>query len=78
MTALPLATDLGLTIDSHCSRKDAECVADAIRSYDGPGNILVTWRHKNVPDIQRMLGSEDPLEYPSDRYVQSLVLWTCA
>lgn len=67
MTVLPLAQDLGLTIDSHCSRSNAGCVADEIRSYDGPGNILVAWRHKNIPEIQEMLGSEDPLEYPSGR-----------
>lgn len=74
MTVLPLAEDLNLTLDSHCSRKDAECVADTIRSYEGPGNILVAWRHKNIPDIQKMLGSGDPLEFPSDRYVQCLFI----
>lgn len=67
MTVLPLAQDLGITVDSHCSRKDPECVVDTIRSYDGPGNILVAWRHSNMEEIQEMLGSEDPLEYPKDR-----------
>lgn len=66
-TVRPLATDLGLKVDTHCSRNKAECVADSIRDYSGPGNILIAWRHKNIPDIQVFLGSEDPLEYPDDR-----------
>lgn len=71
MTVLPLAQDLGLTVDDHCSRSDAECVADTIRSYNGPGNILIAWRHKNIPEIQKFLGSEHPLKYPVHRYVHS-------
>jgi hypothetical protein len=67
MTVLPLANDLGLEIDAHCSRKDTQCVADTIRSYEGPGNILIAWRHKNVGELQEHLGSPDPLQYPEDR-----------
>ncbi len=67
MTVLPLANDLGLDIDTHCSRKDTQCVADSIWSYDGPGNILIAWRHKNMGTIQENLGSRDPLDYPEDR-----------
>lgn len=63
----PLAEDLGLDVDTHCSRKKPQCVADAIRSYDGPGNILIAWRHKNMAEIQEALGSSDPLEYPDER-----------
>lgn len=67
MTVLPLAHDLGLQIDDHCTRKDSECVADAIRSYDGPGNILISWRHSNMDEIQELLGSESPVDYPINR-----------
>ncbi|KAJ5157396.1 uncharacterized protein N7482_008496 [Penicillium canariense] len=73
MTVLPVANDLGLEIDTHCSRKDTKCVADAIRSYDGPGNILIAWRHKNMGAIQEHLGSSDPVEYPEDRFD---LIWT--
>ncbi|CAI7569599.1 unnamed protein product [Penicillium manginii] len=66
-TVRPLAKDLGLKIDTHCSRKSGACVADAIWSYDGPGNILISWRHGTLSDIQWFLGSEYPLEYPYDR-----------
>ncbi|OOQ82382.1 phosphoglycerate mutase family protein [Penicillium brasilianum] len=73
MTVLPLANDLGLEVDAHCSRKDTQCVADTIQSYDGPGNILISWRHKNMGQIQEHLGSHDPLEYPEDRFD---LIWT--
>jgi hypothetical protein len=67
MTVLPLAGDLGLEIDDRCHRKEPECVADAIRAYDGPGNILISWRRSNMEVIQEVLGIEDPVEYPIDR-----------
>ncbi|KAJ5973788.1 hypothetical protein N7481_010998 [Penicillium waksmanii] len=72
-TVRPLAKDLGLRVDTHCSRKSGACVADAIRDYDGPGNILISWRHGTISDIQWFLGSEYPLEYPYDRYD---LIWT--
>lgn len=40
-TVEPLAEDLGLTVDTSCSRDDEDCVADVIKAYDGEGNILV-------------------------------------
>ncbi|KAJ5218963.1 uncharacterized protein N7498_001062 [Penicillium cinerascens] len=73
MTVLPLAHDLGLQIDDHCTRKDPECVADAIRSYDGTGNILISWRHSNMDEIQELLGSENPVDYPINRFD---LIWT--
>ncbi|KAJ5611684.1 hypothetical protein N7528_008789 [Penicillium herquei] len=72
-TVQPLAADLGLDVDLHCKRKDTTCVADAIRSYDGPGNILISWRHKNIGEIQEALGSHEPVEYPNDRFD---LIWT--
>ncbi|KAJ5185112.1 Surfeit locus 6 [Penicillium cf. griseofulvum] len=66
-TVLPLANDLHLTVDTHCKRKQVKCVAKAIRSYDGPGNILIAWRHKNMGGIEEELGALDPIEYPNER-----------
>ncbi|KAJ5294779.1 hypothetical protein N7508_009600 [Penicillium antarcticum] len=67
LTVLPLATDLGLTVDTHCKRTRVECVAKTVRSYDGPGNILIAWRHTNMGGIEKALGASDPIEYPDDR-----------
>ncbi|KAJ5224914.1 uncharacterized protein N7469_008417 [Penicillium citrinum] len=72
-TVHPLAEDLGLEIDTHCSRKKAKCVAKTIRKYDGPGNILVSWRHGTFTDIEKYLGVKDVLEYPDDRFD---LIWT--
>ena len=66
-TVVPLAHDLEIEIDDHCTRKDPECVADAIRSYDGPGNLLISWRHSNLHTIQELLGFEYLVDYPEDR-----------
>lgn len=66
-TVLPLAWDLGLIVDTSCKRNDVSCVVHTVRSYDGPGNILIAWRHKRMRDILEMLGMTDPPKYPSDR-----------
>ena len=42
-------------------------MARAIRSYDGPGNILIAWRHKNMGEIEEELGALDPIKYPKER-----------
>ncbi|CAG8044876.1 unnamed protein product [Penicillium nalgiovense] len=72
-TVLPLAKDLGLTVDTHCKRKKVKCVAKTIRSYDGPGNILIAWRHSNMGGIETELGALEPIEYPDGRFD---LIWT--
>jgi hypothetical protein len=44
-TVVPLAADLGLTVDTSCQRDDQDCVADVVDNYSGPGNILICWEH---------------------------------
>ncbi|EKV07678.1 60S ribosome biogenesis protein Rrp14, putative [Penicillium digitatum PHI26] len=72
-TVLPLAKDLGLTVDTHCRRNKVKCVARAIRSYGGPGNILIAWRHSTMGGIEEELGSLEPIEYPDERFD---LIWT--
>lgn len=47
-TVLPLANDLGLTVDVSCDRDDSECVADAVHDYEGDGNILIRYEHSST------------------------------
>lgn len=42
-TVLPLANDLGLTVDVSCDRDDSECVSDVVHDYKGDGNILIRY-----------------------------------
>lgn len=45
-TVQPLATDLGLTVDTSCDRDDSACVAAAVKAYEGNGpaeNTLICW-----------------------------------
>ncbi|KAE8352464.1 hypothetical protein BDV28DRAFT_135134 [Aspergillus coremiiformis] len=72
-TVLPLATDLGLTIDTSCKRNHVHCVADKIADYDGPGNILIAWRHGKMKKLVRALGYDDPPRYPDNRFD---LVWT--
>ncbi|KAH8202254.1 hypothetical protein TruAng_003531 [Truncatella angustata] len=72
-TVLPLATDLGLTVDVSCDRDDEDCVADAVRDYSGSGNILICWEHKQLNNLAEALGAGDVDKYPDDSYD---LVWT--
>ncbi|KAE8143570.1 hypothetical protein BDV38DRAFT_231666 [Aspergillus pseudotamarii] len=72
-TVLPLAEDLGLTVDTSCDRDDPKCVKKAIENYKGDGNILICWQHEALTDIVKKLGADDAPEYPSDRFD---LIWT--
>jgi hypothetical protein len=66
-TVLPLAIDLGLPVDLSCKRNQVRCVAKLVRNFQGPGNILISWRHGRMKEIVEELGSEHVPEYPVDR-----------
>jgi hypothetical protein len=68
-TVQPLATDLGLTVDTSCDRDDPDCVKDVVDGYSGSGNILICWEHDALTDIVKELGDKDAPDYPDDRYV---------
>jgi hypothetical protein len=70
---VPLAEDLGLTVDTSCQRDDQDCVADVVDAYDGPGNILICWEHDALHDIVKALGDKDAPDYDSDDYDK---IWT--
>lgn len=66
-TVLPLAEELGLTVDTSCSKKDTKCVKDLVKDYTGSGNILICWEHKELTKIAEKLGDDDAPTYPDDR-----------
>jgi len=70
-TALPLANDLGLEVDVQCGKQmgdfELQCVADASRSYEGPGNVLLVWRHKSMATIAELLGVKEHIKCPKNR-----------
>ncbi|KAJ5525046.1 hypothetical protein N7494_011696 [Penicillium frequentans] len=76
-TALPLANDLGLEVDVQCGKRmgdlELQCVADASRSYDGPGNVLLVWRHKSMSTIAELLGVREHIKCPKNSYD---LIWT--
>lgn len=59
LQVLPLATDLGLTVDTSCHRSDEKCVKDAVAAYAATKNsksVLICWRHGKLADIAAELG----------------------
>lgn len=66
-TILPLAIDLGLAVDLSCKRNQVKCVANLVDKFQGPGNILISWRHGKMKEIVEELGSDHVPEYPEDR-----------
>ncbi|KAJ5618617.1 phosphoglycerate mutase family protein [Penicillium herquei] len=67
-TVEPLAEELGLTVDTSCSKTDYSCVADVVDNYSGSGNILICWEHKGLSEIVEELGDDDAPTYPDDDY----------
>ncbi|KFY45942.1 hypothetical protein V494_00699 [Pseudogymnoascus sp. VKM F-4513 (FW-928)] len=72
-TVQPLATDLGLSVDTSCDRDDQKCVADAVDNYSGSGNVLIAWEHDALTDIVDELGNKDAPKYPDDSFN---LIWT--
>ncbi|KAK7223425.1 hypothetical protein V2G26_011428 [Clonostachys chloroleuca] len=72
-TVAPVASDLGLEVDTSCDRDDSKCVKNLIKNYAGDGNILLCWQHGQMNNILEALGAEDIENYPEDRYD---VIWT--
>ncbi|RDL31194.1 uncharacterized protein BP5553_09983 [Venustampulla echinocandica] len=69
LTVQPVATDLGLTVDTSCDKDDAKCVAKLVSAYNAKGaskNILICWEHHNLSDIVEALGANNPPTYPDD------------
>ncbi|KAI0161219.1 putative phosphoglycerate mutase family protein [Xylariaceae sp. FL1272] len=73
LTVEPLAGDLGLTVDTSCDRDDEKCVKDAVKDYDGEGNVLICWEHKQLNNLAEELGADDVDGYPDDSYD---LIWT--
>ncbi|KAF4633747.1 hypothetical protein G7Y89_g4369 [Cudoniella acicularis] len=76
LTVQPVATDLGLTVDTSCDRDDAGCVATLIASLDASKlkkNILICWEHKALSDIVAAMGSANPPTYPDTSFN---LIWT--
>lgn len=78
MTVQPLASDLGLTVDTSCDRDDSDCVAAAVASYGSSGagqNVLICWEHGQLTDIVHALGAKkkNSPEYPDASFD---IIWT--
>lgn len=76
-TVTPLAASLGLKMNSSIDRDDAESVAAAAKSFEGPGNVLICWEHGQLASIAEAIGITQygdssgwsgPVTYPGNRF----------
>ncbi|OBT84421.1 hypothetical protein VE02_07136 [Pseudogymnoascus sp. 03VT05] len=72
-TVQPLATDLGITVDTSCDRDDQKWVTKVVNNYTGSGNILICWEHDALTDIVDALGDSNAPSYPSASFN---LIWT--
>jgi hypothetical protein len=72
LTVLPLADSLGLKVEDNSfdirfKRDKSEKVAEAVRNFQGPGNILICWEHKALTDLATAIGVKNALEYDGEQ-----------
>jgi len=70
-TSLPLASRLGLNVDTTCGRNKVKCVGRKAEDWArmGKGNVLVIWRHGRIAKIAEYLGvQENDVVCPDDTY----------
>jgi len=75
-TVSPLATDLGIIVDTSCDRNDPKCVKHVVKAYaatSGSKNVLICWEHGELTDIASKLGIQNPPDYPDDSFN---LIWT--
>ena len=61
LTVKPLADSLGLEVDKRFKNKPEKYpeVAEAVKAFQGPGNILICWEHHALTDVSRARPRKD-------------------
>ena len=73
-TVLPLATELGIPLDTRFGKGDEEELVEHVIAQPGP--TLISWQHSGIPTIAEAFPGvtpEPPSEWPDDRFD---VIWT--
>jgi len=64
LTVEPLAKALNLSIDSHFNSKDIPQLAVELRESQKNKNVLLCWRHREIPDLLRVFGAKPEVFLP--------------
>lgn len=72
LTVLPLADSLDLNeqnggLDIRFKRGDSGDVANAVKNFQGDGNILICWEHHALTDLATAIGVTNAPEYDGTR-----------
>lgn len=75
LTLEPLAAALKLKIDSRFSTKDVPGVVKYLRTEPHGRNVLICWRHGELPDLLRALGADPAHMIGSDTWPEDTFCW---
>lgn len=72
-TVFPLSLELGIPVDTSIGRDDIKGIAEAVKAYKGPGNVVICWENNAMNKIMEKLGVDGQFVYPKKRFD---VIWT--
>jgi hypothetical protein len=75
LTIQPIATKLGLMVDSRFKNRQFSDLVDEIQSRPHGANILICWHHGKIPQIIRALGADPKQLLPNGRWPDDVFGW---
>jgi hypothetical protein len=75
LTLEPLAAAFGKTIDSRFDDNQTGKIIKDIQLKRAGQNLLISWRHSEIPDLIRALGSDPALVFPKGKWPNAQYGW---
>jgi len=75
LTLQPLATALGLKLDTRFEDKQPEALASELRSGSHGSHILICWHHGEIPALLRALGADPAQLLPDAKWPPQTFDW---
>jgi hypothetical protein len=75
LTLLPLAQDLGLTIDNHVKNKNFANEVEDLRTTHHGKCVLIAWHHEKIPDLIEGLGADPNKLFPGGKWPSGIFNW---
>jgi hypothetical protein len=75
LTLEPLARSLGMKIDSRFTDKNPGTLARELRAKSHGKQILICWRHGEIPELLRALGADPAKLLPDSKWPDQQYAW---
>lgn len=75
LTIQPIATKLGLIVDTRFKNRQFLELVDEIQSRPHGANILICWHHGKIPQILSALGADPERLLPNGRWPDDVFSW---